>query len=274
MTLTENQINILPPASKTTFCKDNLSDKYEFSNTLKVVEELSNHGWNISNAYQRRITKSTKMDNYKFAKHWITFRKDEYVKNLKVDDVFPQIYLLNSHDGTTALKFQSGLFRLVCSNGLVTTDKNLVHLKLRHSKEKISMLNEFLSEYLKTLDYTVDHINNMGYKVLNEDEKLEFANISTNLRWGEYVPKIELEKVLQPRRVQDEKQDLWTVFNVIQENLTKGGIDGKGNKICKNGEIKIIKTKKLIDENKYISFNSDIWQLALNKLVYNKFSLN
>jgi len=273
MILTENEI-ALPPASKTNFCKDNLSDKYEFSNTLNIVKELSNHGWNVSSAYQRRITKSTKMDNYKFAKHWITFRKNEHIKNLKVDDVFPQIYLLNSHDGTTALKFQSGLYRLVCSNGLVTTDKNLVHLKLRHSKEKISMLNEFLSEYLKTLDYTVDHVNSMGNKILSEDEKLEFANISTNLRWGQHVPKIELQKVLQPRRVQDEKQDLWTVFNVIQENLTKGGIEGKGDKICKNGEIKIIKTKKLIDENKYISFNSDIWQLALNKLTYNRFSFN
>jgi len=109
---------------------------------------------------------------------------------------------------------------------------------------------------------------------LNEDEKMEFANISSNLRWGQYIPKINLKEIIIPRRYEDNKNDLWTVYNVIQENLTKGGIKGLGDKVCKTGEIKKIKTRKLIDENKYISFNSDIWQLALNKLQHDKFNLN
>ena len=166
------------------------------------------------------------------------------------------------------------MYRLICSNGLVTPSKELVHLKLKHSKEKISQLNEFLNLYLETLDSTVDYVNDMSTKILNESEKLELANLSLNLRWGQHVPKIELHKVLIPKRIEDTKEDLWTVFNVVQENLSKGGVIGEGNKICKTGEIKKIKTRKLIDENKYISFNSNIWQLALNKLKYDKWVLN
>jgi hypothetical protein len=274
MILTQEEINKLPHASKTNHSKQNLSDKYEFGSTLKVASQLVEYGWKIVNSYQRSLTKKTNLGNYDYARHWITFRKEETIKNLKVDDVFPQIYLQNSHDGTTALKFESGLFRLVCSNGLVTPSKQLVHLKLRHSKEKISQLNEFLNLYLDTLDSTVEFINDMSMKYLNQDEKLELAKLSTDLRWGQHVPKIELEKVLQVRRQEDSKEDLWTVFNVVQENLTKGGIMGQGSKITKSGEIKKIKTRKLIDENKYVSFNSDMWQLALNKLKYDKWILN
>ena len=274
MILTQEEINKLPHASKTNHSKQNLSDKYEFGSTLKVASQLVEYGWKIVNSYQRSLTKKTNLVNYDYARHWITFRKEETIKNLKVDDVFPQIYLQNSHDGTTALKFESGLFRLVCSNGLVTPSKQLVHLKLRHSKEKISQLNEFLNLYLDTLDSTVEFINDMSMKYLNEDEKLELAKLSTDLRWGQHVPKIELEKVLQVRRQEDSKEDLWTVFNVVQENLTKGGIMGQGSKITKSGQIKKIKTRKLIDENKYVSFNSDMWQLALNKLKYDKWILN
>lgn len=272
--LTEEDLRTLPMASKTMYQKDGLTDKYEFSSTLSVINKLMEYGWKVSKSYQRSMTKSTKVDNYKFAKHWITFRKEEQLKDLKVDQVLPQIYLLNSHDGTTALKFESGLYRVVCSNGLVTPSKNLVHLKLRHSKEKISQLNEFLNLYLDTLSNTISYVNDMSKIKLNEDEKIEFASISSNLRWGQYVPKINFQDVVIPRRLEDKKDDLWTVYNVIQENLTKGGIKGLGDKICKSGEIKKIKTKKLIDENKYISFNSDIWQLALNKLEHNKFILN
>lgn len=272
--LTEEELKTLPVASKTMYQKDGLTDKYEFSSTLSIVNKLMEHGWKISKSYQRNITKSTKLDNYKFAKHWITFRKEEKLKDLKVDDVLPQIYVLNSHDGTTALKFESGLYRVVCSNGLVTPSKDLIHLKLRHSKEKISQLNEFLNLYLDTLGNTINHVNNMSKIELNEDEKMEFANISSNLRWGQYIPKINLKEIIIPRRYEDNKNDLWTVYNVIQENLTKGGIKGLGDKVCKTGEIKKIKTRKLIDENKYISFNSDIWQLALNKLQHDKFNLN
>jgi hypothetical protein len=51
------------------------------------------------------------------------FRNDDVVINGEDGDtVFPQILLTNSHDGKNAFQFQAGLYRLVCSNGLVIAD--------------------------------------------------------------------------------------------------------------------------------------------------------
>ena len=38
------------------------------------------------------------------------------------DDAYPQILLTNSRDGKAAFNFRVGIFRLVCSNGLVVSD--------------------------------------------------------------------------------------------------------------------------------------------------------
>ncbi|HAF2376717.1 TPA: DUF945 domain-containing protein, partial [Salmonella enterica] len=34
-------------------------------------------------------------------------------------------------------------------------------------------------------------------------------------------------QILTPRRYEDRKDDLWSVFNRIQENLSKGGLPGR-----------------------------------------------
>ncbi|HDF2329245.1 TPA: DUF932 domain-containing protein [Morganella morganii] len=38
------------------------------------------------------------------------------------------------------------------------------------------------------------------------------------------------EQVLQARRWEDKKDDLWTVYQRLQENLIKGGLSGHTNK--------------------------------------------
>ena len=43
------------------------------------------------------------------------------------------------------------------------------------------------------------------------------------------------KQVLQPRRWEDKKDDLWMVYQRLQENLIKGGLSGrsaKGKWLC------------------------------------------
>ena len=49
-----------------------------------------------------------------------------------VGTVFPQILLTNSHDGKNSFQFQAGLYRLICSNGLVIADTQFEAVKIRH----------------------------------------------------------------------------------------------------------------------------------------------
>ena len=46
--------------------------------------------------------------------------------------LIPQIILTNSHDGFNSFKFMLGIFRLVCSNGLVVCDNQMVNMTIRH----------------------------------------------------------------------------------------------------------------------------------------------
>ena len=69
------------------------------------------------------------------------------------------------------------------------------------------------------------------------------------------------ESLLQPRRYADQKDsDLFTVFNVIQENLIKGGI--RGYRLNKYGYTTRTKTRevKAIDQN--VKLNRALWTLT------------
>ncbi|MGS0639360.1 DUF932 domain-containing protein, partial [Citrobacter sp. VF227] len=53
------------------------------------------------------------------------------------------------------------------------------------------------------------------------------AKAALTYRFGEEHQPVTETQVLAPRRWQDDKHDLWTVFNRLQENLKKGGLAGR-----------------------------------------------
>lgn len=65
---------------------------------------------------------------------------------------------------------------------------------------------------------------------LNRDERDILADAAHVLRFGddggETTTPIEAEQLLVPRRHDDRADDLWTVWNVVQENAVKGGLRG------------------------------------------------
>jgi hypothetical protein len=66
------------------------------------------------------------------------------------------------------------------------------------------------------------------------------------------------EALLVPRREEDKKETLWATFNVVQENLTKGGVEG--NKETKKGKKR--KTRGLTNINRDLAVNQELWRLA------------
>ena len=91
-----------------------LSRHYSFVPTMNVVRDLQTMGWECVNAQQVKARKKS-TDGYQ--KHMLTFEHPKY----KVEGVeeYPQLLLTNSHDGGNAFQLSAGIFRLVCSNGLV-----------------------------------------------------------------------------------------------------------------------------------------------------------
>ena len=63
-------------------------------------------------------------------------------------------------------------------------------------------------------------------------------------------------RLLQPRRIEDTSKDLWTTFNVVQENIIKGGMYTRGS----DGRSRRARAIKSVNEDQRL--NKALWILA------------
>ena len=92
------------------------SERYKFVSTKEYLDALDARGWLVVNARQVNTRKSTP----EHAKHFVTLRhKDHGATRSDLGTVVPQISFVNSHNGTSRVAFLYGMFRMICSNGLM-----------------------------------------------------------------------------------------------------------------------------------------------------------
>jgi len=230
------------------------SDKFTHIPTHKVIEDMAQLGWGVVDAKQVRARKEGTIG---FQKHLVVFRNNDVVINgADGDTVFPQILLTNSHDGKNAFTFQAGLFRLVCSNGLVVADEQFSSMKIRHMGYDFETLSTLITEMVEKLPLTVESMNNFKNKQLSEEQKQKFALEALGLRFDTENKTFNVSEFLTPTRKEDEGNDLWSVFNLVQEKLVNGMVDYRaGNKQRKARRIKNFQQD--------VKLNSELYELAL-----------
>jgi hypothetical protein len=209
------QIKKIAPSVFTTEKAPHLTDKYIQTPTSRVVEDLMSLGWQVTKAQEVKARKGQG-----FQKHIIVFRNPEImIKGKDGDDSFPQILLTNSHDGKAAFNFRVGIFRLVCSNGLVISDADFSNVSIRHINYTFESLQAKVAEMITKLPNLVQKINLFKSTELTEDQMTDFAQKAMQLRTKE---RVNIMDVLTPDRPQDSGNDLWVVFNRVQEKLLGG----------------------------------------------------
>jgi hypothetical protein len=209
------QIKKIAPSVFTTEKAPHLTDKYIQTPTSRVVEDLMSLGWQVTKAQEVKARKGQG-----FQKHMIVFRNPEImIKGKDGDDSFPQILLTNSHDGKAAFNFRVGIFRLVCSNGLVISDADFSNVSIRHINYTFESLQAKVAEMITKLPNLVQKINLFKSTELTEDQMTDFAQKAMQLRTKE---RVSIMDVLTPDRPQDRGNDLWVVFNRVQEKLLGG----------------------------------------------------
>ena len=189
------------------------------------------------------------------------FRNDDVVINGEDGDtVFPQILLTNSHDGKNAFQFQAGLYRLICSNGLVIADTQFEAVKMRHMGYTFEDLQEKIKEMVEKLPLTVESMNKMKAQEMEEEQIIQFAKDALNTRFKEDELnriQIDLKELVNPVRKEDSGNDLWSVFNVVQEKIIEGDFEYRaGGKVRKAREIKNFKPDRKI--------NKELFEVALS----------
>jgi len=239
------------PSAFTNVSAPNVSSNYTHIPTSQVIQDMITLGWTPVSAQEVRARK-----NKGFQKHIIRFQNQNLmVKAADGDDAFPELLLTNSHDGKNAFHLRVGLYRLVCSNGLVVADAEFNNVSIRHMGYTFEELQEQVTLMLNTLPNLVNKINTFRDTALSDEQMLEFAHKAVALRWKDQDVACDPIELIASQRNQDNDPNLWNVFNRIQEKLVNGGINyTKGNKTRK--------VRALKNFTADINFNSELWQLA------------
>ena len=256
--LTKDQIkNSTPLVFVDTPTNPDVSDKYLFVNTETIIDDLDRLGWIPVQAAQR---KSIKKEGTIFSKHMVAFQNP----NIKItsqdgDDAYPRILLTNSHDGMQAFKFSVGIFRLVCSNGLVVADEKFSDFKIKHKGYTFGELRNVVKQAVEDLPNRVQVMNDMKNRILTEDEKRKMALDAMLIRAG--VKELQYDEetitdILEPKRDADKGDNLWKVFNVIQEKITQGDFHA-----ALTGA-KVRKVRKIKSFEKDMKVNKELFKLA------------
>ncbi len=256
--LSKANIRSLAPSVFSEKPSEDVSSKYTHIPTERVIDDMELLGWKPIEAKE---VKARKKSTKGFQKHLLIFRNDDVVINGKDGDtVFPQILLTNSHDGKNAFTFQAGLFRLICANGLVIADTQFEDVKMRHMGYTFEDLQVLIKEMVEKLPLTVESMNQMKAKELEQEQILAFAKEAINTRFTEKeINRIEIDwdSFIEPVRKEDTGKDLWSVFNVVQEKLIEGDFEYRmGGKPRKAREIKNFKQDMKI--------NKELFELALD----------
>ena len=257
--LTKDQIREIAPSVFTQKAdKRTTSKHYVHIPTEKVIDDMATLGWGVVDAKQVKARK-----NAGYQKHMVVFGNDDItITGKDGDTVMPRILMTNSHDGKNSFQFQAGLYRLVCSNGLVIADAEFANMKIRHMGYDLAELKTVIQEIVEKLPLTVECMNKLKAKQLSENEQIEFAKKALATRLDEkQISKYtsdDIVELLNPTREEDKGNDMWSVYNVIQEKIVHGMFEVYGVR----GKVR--KARKIKNFKQDTQVNQELYQLALS----------
>ena len=240
-------MKMLPASALATVAAPTVSERYQFISSAEIIDRFSDEGWRVETA---TVAAPRKRDPL-FAKHMIDFRNPEFEP---VHGAVPRIILVNSHDGSSSARVLAGVFRFVCANGLVvgtTLGKEVV----RHTGDAAADLIHRMQQLARNTSKLYSQIDTWSKKDLTKAQRFEMARFAAQLRWGD-AQRFTPEDLLQVRRADDDRGDLWTTFNRLQENTVRGGIEG----FSRSG--RAATSRPLSDISRSVDYNAQLWQLA------------
>jgi len=216
------EIKTMAPQAFAETAKPGVSAKYSFLPTSRIIEDMDKLGWKVSAA---KAGKYRSMDNQAYGNHFVAFFHPEiFIKDAQGEiEAYPQVVVFNSHTGRGSFRFEMGIFRLVCSNGMVIKSSDMGSFQLKHTGYTFEELQYLVTAAVERMPEIAGKINTFGQRLMNSAEQRAFAKSAFALRSDRQLTENELVDFLTPRRKEDEGDSLWLVLNRIQESVIKGG---------------------------------------------------
>lgn len=226
--MTDDELRRFAPSIFATTAHASRSDRFAPIPTIEVLRALQNEGFQPVGAKQSVARMD---DRREYTKHLIRLRRFDNVKAYSVGDTVCEILLKNANDGSSAYDLMAGLFRIACLNSMVAQIGTLESVKVRHSGDVGHKVIEGTYTVLREAQKALAAPAEWSGVALGTDEKMAFAEAAHVLRFGDadgnLATPIEPRQLLAPRRRDDTGADLWTQFNVVQENVIRGGLTGR-----------------------------------------------
>lgn len=247
----ENQVMLeRVPALYTQEASARMSEKYLKINTARIIETMQANGFTVSAASQARTIKPEKR---LFARHIVKFRFNPLINR---EDSVPEIALMNSHDGTSAYKMLFGIHVRACANGLFVADNLVPAITIRHIGRH-DVLNSIMASaesMAKQAALVSSVIDSWKAQQLSQDQKVEYAKGAIDLYRDGADIKIRPDSALLCRRYEDRQDNLWSIFNRVQENFIRGGIYTQNAA----GQYRRARAVNNIDRN--VNLNRALWE--------------
>lgn len=248
--LSEEQIQAVAPSIFAIGAHESRSERYTYIPTIDVLRGLKKEGFDPFMVCQTRVRDDSKRDH---TKHMIRLRHASQINAQEANEII----LLNSHDGTSSYQMISGMLRFVCCNGLVCGQMQS-DIRVPHKGDVVGRVIEGAFTVLDTFEEVNGQRDTMKSLTLNQGEQNAFARAALTLKYDDPIKPAPIteSQILQPRRMADRSDDLWTTFNRVQEHLLKGGDAGRTT----NGRNTTTREVTGIDQN--VKLNRALWVLA------------
>lgn len=231
---------------------DSRSDRYVYVPTIEIVDGLRREGWQPFFAVQSVPRDGSRHGH---AKHMLRLRRDDQIGKAEAAEVI----IVNSHDGTSAYQMFAGMLRFVCTNSMIAGDR-FEEVRVSHKGKIQDQIIEGVFTVAQDFPRLIDASEQMKETRLSEPEQRVLAEASLVARYGAEDSPVRPEQIINPRRREDVGQSLWTTFNVIQENVLRGGLSGRRQNA--NGQIRRSTTRPINGIDQGVGINRALWTLA------------
>jgi hypothetical protein len=204
-----------------------IKPKENYIDSLEIITEANKQGWSIVGVREILDKKTRKVCN-----HFVEMRNHEDAFKVSTNDnVIPRLVISNSTTGNTALNIVGGSYRTSCTNSLVQGTKG-VNERFGHTSYGKSQIPMFLEKLYKSINAWNLQNKRLTEIELTKDQINDLTLDAFKLRFGNNN-QINPFQLLKSYREGDEGNNIWNVYNRIQENLIKPNllVDVKGNLI-------------------------------------------
>jgi Domain of unknown function (DUF932) len=233
---------LLCPAAMRMEPAPNVSKDYAFVPTFLVVNELRKHGYLVSDSNQQGKTP--------YGPHVVRMRHESMLD----ERLAPEIVIKNANNGYSKLEFMTGLYRMVCSNGLIvgTTGSSM---ELSHRKGlTMDAVFDGAKWIVSQAELAIEKSEAWSKVKMEYDARKHFTQL-VGLMTHNDATRYNPDVLLRPKY--DEPLNLWTCFNLAQENIVQGGM------VLDNNQV----TRAITGAQRNVQINRKLWNVAENFLL-------